>query len=599
MTTEAIIAIAIVLLTVGLLALTRLAADAVMMGALTLMMVVPVPHETGWAFGILDTQRALAGFGNSGLATVAVLFIVVAGLSSTGAVDWIAAGLLGQPKGVRRALLRIIAPVGVCSAILNNTPVVAMLIPAISDWSRRVKIPASKLLIPLSYAAILGGMCSLIGTSTNMVVSGMVADRTTLPPLPLFEIAWLGIPCALVGGLYLLVLGPPLLPDRTSTQQTLADAREFTAEMMVPELSPLDGKSVQEAGLRDLPGCFLVEIERAGDIIPAVAPDQLLRAGDRLVFAGVVDSIRDLQKQRGLVPATDQIFKLDAPRRNRTLFEAVVSKRCRAVGKSIKESRFRTMFEAAVLAVARSGERMQGRIGDIELEPGDVLLLEAGAGFIRHHGDGGDFLLVRALEDSAPRRHEHAFVALGILLVMVVAAAGAWLSMLHAALLAAGAMIILRCCSVTDARRTIDWSVLVVIGAALGLGAGLDQSGAATALANSVLGFAGDNPWMALAAIYVVTSLLTEVITNNAAVALTFPIALATAQRLDVNFVPFIYAIMIAGSGSFATPLGYQTNLMVFGPGGYRFKDFLRVGLPLNVLLAVTAILLAPRIWPF
>jgi len=599
MTTEAFIAIAIILLTVGLLALTRLATDAVMMGALTLMMVVPVPASGGWKIGILDTQRALAGFGNTGLATVAVLFIVVAGLRATGAVDWIASGLLGRPQGLRRAMLRIIAPVGVCSTILNNTPVVAMLIPAINDWSRRVNIPASKLLIPLSYAAILGGMCSLIGTSTNLVVSGLVAGNTTMSALPIFEIAWLGVPCAVVGGVYLLVLGPVLLPDRTSTQQTLADAREFTAEMMVPDASPLDGRTVYEAGLRDLPGCYLVEIERGGDIIPAVGPNQVLRAGDRLVFAGVVDSIRDLQKQRGLIPATDQIFKLDSHRHNRTLYEAVVSSRCRAVGKSIKESKFRTVFGAAVLAVARSGERVQGRIGDIELEPGDVLLLEAGASFLRHHGDSVDFLLVRALEDSAPRRHERAAIALTVLLAMVVAAAVGWLSMLHAGLLAAGAMIVLRCCSVTDARRNVDWSVLVVIGAALGLGAGLDQSGAAKWLANSILQVAGDNPWLALAAIYVVTSLMTEVITNNAAVALTFPIALATAQRLDVNFTPFIYAIMIAGSGSFATPLGYQTNLMVFGPGGYRFKDFLRVGLPLNILLAVTAILLAPRIWQF
>ena len=401
MTAEAIIAIAIVLLTVGLLALTRIAADAVLMGALTLMMVVPVPTESGWAIGILDTQRALCRLWQHRACDCsrAVHRGDRLALDGRGRLD--CGGPVGQAeRAAPRAGAHHWPPVGLCSAILNNTPIVAMLIPAIEDWSRSVKVPASKLLIPLSYAAILGGMCSLIGTSTNMVVSGLVADRTMMPALPLFEIAWLGIPCAVVGGLYLLVLGPTLLPDRTSTQQTLADAREFTAEMMVPDLSSLDGRTVQEAGLRDLPGCYLVEIERGGEIIPAVAPDQVLRAGDRLVFAGVVDSIRDLQKQRGLVPATDQIFKLDAPRRNRTLYEAVVSKRCRAVGKSIKESRFRTMFEAAVLAVARSGERVQGRIGDIELEPGDVLLLEAGSGFVRHHGDGGDFLLVRALEDS-------------------------------------------------------------------------------------------------------------------------------------------------------------------------------------------------------
>jgi di/tricarboxylate transporter len=252
-----------------------------------------------------------------------------------------------------------------------------------------------------------------------------------------------------------------------------------------------------------------------------------------------------------------------------------------------------------VLAVARHGQRVSGRIGDIRLRAGDVLLLEAGASFELGQRDQRDFLLIRGLEDSAPPRHERAPLAIAILVAMVLAAAFNWLSMLHAALLAAGLMILTRCCSIVDARRSVDWSTLIVIGAALGFGAALDQSGASRTLAEGLIAIAGDHPWLVLAAVYLATMLTTELITNNAAVALIFPFALATSQELGVSFYPFIFAMMMAGSASFATPLGYQTNMMVYGPGGYRFTDFLRIGVPMNLLLAASAILLAPLIWRF
>ncbi|MCB9855648.1 MAG: SLC13 family permease [Phycisphaerales bacterium] len=596
---EAAIVLASLLLVLGLLIFTRIAPAAVMMGGLTLVMICPAPTESGWRIGVLKADQALAGFSNSGLFTVGVLFVVVCGLRTTGGVDWIAHTILGRPATLRRGLLRIIAPVAGMSAFLNNTPVVAMLIPAVADWARRARLPASKFMIPLSYAAILGGTCSLIGTSTNLVVSGLVTAQTDLPPIQIFDVAWIGVPCLLVGAAFLLIFGPTMLPHRGSFEQTLSDPREYTAEMIVPPNSPVVGQSVEQAGLRNLPGCYLVEIERGNDVLPAVGPSEILRADDRLIFAGVVESIRELQSLRSLAPATNQVFKLDSPRHRRRLFEAVVSESCPIAGKTIKEGRFRTMYEAAVLAVARNGERVRGRIGDIRLRPGDVLLLEAGTSFERHQRDSRDFLLIRTLEDSTPRRHDRAPVAMAILVAMVLVAALGWLSMLNAALVAAGLLLITRCCTTSDAQRSIDWSVLVVIGAGLGLGIAMDQSGAAKWIAERLLAVGGDHPWMALAAIYIATSMLTEVITNNAAVALVFPIALATSRQLGVSFEPFIYAIMMAGSASFATPIGYQTNLMVYGPGGYTFKDFLRVGLPMNLLMAITTIALVPRIWPF
>ena len=598
---EAWIVIALIVGVLALLAFSRIAPDAIMAAALTALVVIPVPTDAGWKMGVVNLRDAFAGFSNTGMLTVGVLFVVVAGLRETGGVDWIAGSLLGRPKGLRRALVRVVFPVWGMSVFLNNTPVVAMMIPAISDWAKKLKVSPSKLMIPLSYSAIIGGTCSLIGTSTNLVVAGLVlANPGSIDgKLGMFTITWVGLPCAIVGMFFLIFMAPKLLPDRKSASNVMADPKEYTLELMVPAGSPLAGKTVEQAGLRNLPGCFLVEIDREGEVLSAIGPDQVLRAEDRLLFAGVVESIRDVANLRGLVPATNQVFKLDSPRYRRRLFEAVVSPSCALVGKTIRQGRFRNVYDGAVIAVARNGERVRGKLGDIELEPGDVLLVEAEPGFGERTRNSRDFLLVSALEDSTPRRHAKASLAVFILIAMVALATIGVYDMLAAALLAAGAMVITRCCTVSEARQGIDWSVLIVIGAALGLGAAMESSGAAAGMAGAVLGIARDNPWLALIAIYFVTMLMTEVITNNAAVALTFPIALETAQGLDVNFMPFVIAIMMAGSASFATPLGYQTNLMVYGPGGYTLKDFLRIGVPMNLLMGVTTVVITPFVFPF
>ncbi|RMH26485.1 MAG: SLC13 family permease [Planctomycetota bacterium] len=594
----AVIALVVVVLVLLTLALTRLAADAVLVAGLTLLMVAPVPAGGGWRLGVIGPGPAISGFANTGLATVAVLYVVVTGLRETGAIDWIASVFLGRPRGLRRAMLRLMAPVWGMSAFLNNTPVVAMLIPAVQDWSARLRLPASKLLIPLSYAAILGGTCTLIGTSTNLVVNGLMIDAG-LPSMTMFEIAKIGVPSAVVGMAFLLLVGPRLLPDRGSSVSVFADPREYTLELVVPVGSPLAGRTVEQAGLRNLPGCYLVNVERDGEPLGAVGPEQVLRVGDRLLFAGVVEAVRDVQNLRGLAPATDQVFKLDSPRYRRRLFEAVIAESCGLCGMTIREGRFRNRYQAVVLAVARNGARVAGRIGDIILRPGDTLLIEADADFADRHRNSRDFLLVSPLEDSTPRRHARAPVAVAILALMVALATAGVLSMLVAAMVASGLMIVTRCCTISEARRSVDWSVLVVIGAALGIGHAMEQTGAAEAVANAAFGLGGDHPWVALGVVYAVTSILTASITNNAAVALMFPIVLGLAQRLGVSPVPFLIALMMAGSASFATPIGYQTNLMVYGPGGYRFSDFLRIGVPLNLLLAVVAVGLIPLIWGF
>ena len=497
------------------------------------------------------------------------------------------------------ALARMAAPVMALSAFLNNTPVVAMMLPVVHDWARKHRLSVSKLLIPLSYASILGGMCTLIGSSTNLVVSGLVLAEGSLAPLALFDIAWVGLPCAVVGAAYLLLASPRLLPDRKPVLSPSDDARRYTVEMMVEPGSPVAEKTIEQAGLRHLPGLFLMEIDRREQVIPAPSSSVVLEPGDRLVFAGVVESVVDLQKIRGLTPATAQVYKLDEPRTNRALVEAVVSDTCPMLGRSIREGRFRTSYNAAVIAVARSGERVQKKIGDIVLQPGDTLLLEARASFAEQHRNSRDFYLVSRIDDSAPPRHDRAATALAILAAMVTAAAFGWLSILNAAMLAAAGMMATRCCSPSAALRAVDWQVLLAIGSAFGLGAALEKSGAATTVATSLLGLAGGDALVALAVVYALTMIFTELITNNAAAVLVFPIALQSARQLGVDATPFVIAIMMAASASFSTPIGYQTNLMVYGPGGYRFSDFQRIGIPLNLLLFAVSILLIPRIWAF
>jgi len=545
--------------------------------------------------------QALSGMGNSGLITVGALFVVVAGLTQTGAMALIVQPLLGRPRTALAAQSRMLVPVAALSAFLNNTPVVAMFMPVVDEICKKTRISPSKLFLPLVYSATFGGVCTMIGTSTNLVIAGLI-DKAKLPDLraiEMFDITWVGLPCAAAGVIFVLLFSRRLLPDRRPPISLTDDPRQYTVEMLVQPGGPLVGQTVAQAGLRRLAGLYLAEIDRQGVILPAVGPRERLQAGDRLVFVGIIESVVDLQKTRGLTPATDQTFKLDAPRTQRCLIEAVVSDRCPLVGKSIREGRFRSEYNAAVIAVARSGKRISARIGDIVLQPGDTLLLEAHQGFVQERRNSSHFFLVSGVENSAPTRHERAWLALAILAAMVTAAGLGWLDILTAALLAGMLMILARCCTGDEARQSIDWSVLLVIGASLGIGGALDTSGGAQAVASNLINLASGHPWLVLAMVYFVTMIFTELITNNAAAVLIFPIALAAARSLGVSFMPFAIAIMVAASGGFATPIGYQTNLMVYGPGGYRFSDYARLGVPLDLVFMIVTVLLAPLVYPF
>ncbi|MCS2609627.1 SLC13 family permease [Halomonas dongshanensis] len=589
MSLDAWIATGVVMTIFPLMALTRLGADMILLGAVILLLTL----------GVIDTNQALAGFSNSGLFTVAFMYVLVASIRETGGIDLIIRYVLGRPTRERSALARLLLPVAGLSAFLNNTPVVATYIPAVMSWSRRLQLSPQRLLMPLSFASILGGTVTLIGSSTNLVVYGLVTQRYPELNLHLFDLAWVGIPVALVGLGYLILLGPKLLPARESVSGVFANPREFTIEMEVDPEGALVDKTVEEAGLRHLQELFLVEIERAGNVVSVVGPGERLKAGDRLVFVGTSDAAVELQQIRGLIPSRDAGSSLEKEFKERRLVEAVVSDQCQFIGQTLRDGRFRTLYGAAVLAICRGGERVRGNLGQVRLQPSDVLLLEARPPFIERHRQSKDFLLISELNGSARPVHEKAPLAWALLLGAIFLAATGVLSMLNAAMLGAAIAVMSGCCSVGAAKRSQDTQVLLTIAASFGVGAALQSSGAAQAMAGGLLDLVGGNPWLLLLGTYLVVALLTEVVTNNAAAVIIFPIVMAGAESLGVSPMPYILTVMYAASASFLTPLGYQTNLMVHGPGGYRIGDFARVGGGLNVLTGAVVVTLVPLFWPF
>lgn len=579
--------LSLVIVVLMTLIFTRLQPHIVMLGALTLLS----------ATGILNSAEALAGFSNSGLITVAVMFVIAAGLHSSGGIDILVNRVLGTPSSLRSALTRIIFPVAALSGFLNNTPLVAAMIPAIHSWSRKINISPSKLMIPLSYASILGGSLTMIGTSTNLVVNGQYQALTGHEGFSLFFITAIGVPVAIIGMLFMWLIFPKILPDHKNTK-AFGDLREFTLEVCVAYDGPLVGKTVQEAGLRALEQLYLVSIERQDTVLTAVASEQSLQGGDRLVFAGNTEAISELLRINGIVPSIANDPARNHGRNERCLVEAVVSPHCGAIGQAIRDAQFRDRYGAVILAVARGGERVQGNLSSIRLQAGDSLLMEARPAFVSRQRFNKDFLLINDLGKETPR-HNRAYLSWLILFAVVGLAGFDVASMLNAALVGAALMLITGCLTIAQAERSVDTSVVITIAASFALGTALQKTGVAAALADIIVTLSCYKPWLLLILTYFAVSLLTEVITNNAAAIIMLPIVLEVTSKVGVAHEPFLLAIMMAASASFATPIGYQTNLMVYGPGGYNFRDFLRVGVPMNIIVGIATVSLLLLFWDF
>lgn len=591
MTVDAWITLAVVIVAVVLLVLDRFNAILVMGGAVLAL----------YLSGVIDQGEVLGIFANESLAVVAALYVLAGAADVTGAFEGATSRLLGRGAQLQphSELIRICVPSAAASAFIANTPLVAMLAPRVIRWCRRTGRSPSRYLMPLSYAIILGSSVTMIGTSANLFVNDLI-DRAGLGRLGLFSIAGIGLPLV-IGGVGLIVLvAPRVLPERSTPGDSRTGAeREFTVEMTIPANSRLAGATVAEAGLRNLDGVFLVEVERADKIIAAIRPDEPLAAGDRLVFVGNLARVLDLQRMPGLVSAEARHFADLARNPQRQFVEAVISPGSPLVGSTLKATGFRRRYASAVVAIHRSGEQLTGKLGDVRLRAGDVLLVLAGPDFGQRYRQHRDFAVVAPLSSDRPLRPEHArAVELSIVALIVVAGTGL-MSLLQVSLLIAFALVVAGIVTLEDARRSIDVRVLLLMATSFGLGLAVEGSGLASTLAHMVV--AAGTPlgdYGLLVAVLAATMLMTEVISNTAAAALMFPIALAIAEQADLNALPFAVVVLFGATQSFLTPIGYQTNTIVWGMGGYRYTDFARLGVPLTVLVLIATPLLVPVFFP-
>lgn len=557
--------------------------DLVLLAALTTLLLA----------GILSPEAAFAGFSSSAVLSIAALYVVAAGVQRTGALAPMDRFLFSSSPRRSAQLFRLTATTAVLSGIVNNTPLVAILIPRLQQWARQHGVPVSKVMIPLSYAAVLGGLLTLIGTSTNLVVSGLLREATG-QSLSMFDVTWIGLPAALAGILYLSLVGHRLLPDRSDPDLPAAPAHRYYFELTVAPDGPLVGTTV---GTAFEGGTVPVGRQRGDEAPVPVASTDVLRGGDTLFFAGPVSLAQTLHDHPGLTrPSGPTPATAEPP----GLYEAVLSGASGLVGQTLRSATFRDRYRATVLAIHRQDAELSGRLGQIPLQAGDLLLLEApSAIYDRWLGTRDDFYFVAPLQSvpASPRR-EKAPVALGILGGMVALAASGVVPLLTAALTAAFALLATGCLRIEEARRSVDLPVLLMIGAAFGISQALQATGLAALLADGLLwGTQGLGVLAALALLYLVTFVLTELLTNAAAAALLLPTALDVAGALGADPVPFAVIVAIAASAGFATPFGYQTNLMVMSVGGYRFADYLRAGLPLNGIVMAVALWAVWLVW--
>ncbi len=545
---------------------------------------------------VISVKEAFVGFSNEGMITIGFLFIVAAGLSNSGLMAQLQNLLFGKSNhsGYRKKLIRILFPVTGVSAFINNTPVVALLIPALKSWTERLNLAPSKFFIPLSYAAMLGGMCTLIGTSTNLIIYGLM-EENGIKGMEMFEISKVGVPVAISGLLFIIFVVSKLLPERKESLQTLeANTREFVVALKVTPKFKGIGQTIEEAGLRHLTGLFLFQIERDGEIIAPARPDEVIKVGDRLFFTGLPKTILELQKTPGLKIIEDAQLDLKQYDSSEIRpFEVVISNSSPLIGQNVRESNFRQRYDAVIIAIHRNGERIQKKIGDIVLRAGDTLLLLAHKSFLKKYYHSKDFLLVSESVKVPSKPLKNQIIAVVTIALMVTLFVLHVVPIVVAAGIAVMILLLTRTLSLEEAREAVDFRVLVIIAAAFGIAAGIKNSGLAQFFAHyiilggNVFGLVG-----VLTGVFLITSGYANIITNNATAALVFPIVLAVTTELQVDPRPFILTMAIAASSSFATPISYQTNIMVYGPGRYRFKDFLKAGIPMQLFITVVSVTL-------
>jgi di/tricarboxylate transporter len=596
MTLDVWLMIGILATTFALLIFTKLPPASVFLGALTMTI----------TFRLAPLEASLKGFSNPGVLTIGALFMVAAGMYSTGAITMISEKLIGRPKTLITAQARILPPVAFGSAFLNNTPLVAMMIPVVRDLAKSCRLPATRLYIPLSYSSILGGTCTLIGTATNLVVAGMVLDTLkrggdNLPQMreiAMFDLAWVGVPITVAGILFIMLTSRWLLPDSREVETDRSVRRLFGAEFRVQGGSSLVGRRLADTGLLDSPDFELTALTDQFEKEKTTAPETVLEASDVLRFSTVSDGLPYLWRFDGLVPNL-QSGRLGEDRFRHTLVEAAVSRRSSFIGRELGTVDPESPYKANLIAASRGGRPLPGQMRGTVVQAGDIVVAEVDSAFFYENRNETEFSMTRRITEEHIQRRDKAAGATLITVAMVVVVSMGWMSMLNAALLASGLLILSGCLPLKRAGASIDFSTLVVIASAIGIESAVSATGLSSIIAKGLGAIGGDNPMIALIAIFVGCIIMDTLITNVASAAFMYPIALVLASSLGVSFMPFAVTLMVGASCSFISPMGYQTNLMVYGPGKYGFIDYVKVGVPLTVLVGVITVILTPIVFPF
>ena len=579
------ITIVTVLAMFTVLLLTKIRADLVFLGAIAILFVT----------GVLNAKEAFSGFSSTSVVIIGVLFVVVAGLTHTGVLQWIVKHLLGQPETYSKAVIRLMLPVAGLSSFLSNTTVVALFVGIVKMWSKKLGISPSKLLIPLSYASGMGGVCTLIGTPPNLIISGLYAENTGVA-MNVLTTTIPGLFCLAIGVLSIIAMHK-LLPDRKAPDSAFESTSDYTVELLVPSDNPYIGQTLNEAGLNDVRGGNLIEVVHYDEFLSPADGEEIVMGGDRLIYSGQIDEILDLKNSHGLVSADHHVFTLSEIDKSRQLRTAYVTFGSSLIGKMIGQTSFEKDNGMVLVAVARSGNRIQQSPREVVLQAGDTLLLDCPPNMKINESS-----LTAKLHffdsDQVPNIGKKTLISTTIMMAMVVLSALNVIPLLQCAFLAAIAMLIFRCCNVDQAMKAINWEILMVFAGSVVLGIAIQKTGIAERLAFGILDVCGDNPIVVMTAICFVGTFITEFISNTAAGAMFFPIMYQAAEKLGYEPFPFLVALMISVSSSFATPIGSPTHMLVYGPGGYRFSDFMRIGLLMNIIILAANIFIVNIIYP-
>ena len=579
------ITILTVLTMFSVLLFTKLRSDLVFLGAIAVLFVT----------GVLDAKEAFSGFSSTSVVVIGVLFVVVAGLTHTGVLQWIVKHLLGQPKSYTGAVTRLMLPVAALSSFLSNTTVVALFVGIVKMWAKKLNISPSKLLIPLSYASGMGGVCTLIGTPPNLIISGLYADQTGTA-MNVLATTIPGIFCLGVGVLSIIAMRR-LLPDRKAPEAAFEDTSEYTVELLVPSDNPNIGKRIVDTGLKDIRGGRLIEIIHFDEVISPVPDDEPIMGGDRLVFAGQIDEILDVKKSHGFVNADHHVFKMDEVGTDRQLRTAYIPYNSSLIHKVLGKTTFEKDNNMTLVAVARQGKRLDQSPHEVKLHAGDTLLFECPPKLnINTEQISGQLQFFDS--EQVPNIGYKTLVSTAIMIAMVVLSALNVMPLLQCAFLAAIAMLLFRCCNPEQAMKAINWEILMVFAGSVVLGLAIQKTGIAERLAYGILDVCGTNPIVVMAAICFVATFITEFISNTAAGAMFFPIMYEAATKLGYEPYPFLIALMVSVSSSFATPIGSPTHMLVYAPGGYRFSDFMRIGLLMNLIILAANIFIVNIVYP-